>query len=120
MQKKDLEYYKKFLTNRMEELLSHADKTVSGMKEQKETYPDPTDRASLESDRNFMLRIRDREHQLLGKIKKALQRIENKTFGVCENCGENISSKRLKVRPVAALCIDCKKKGEAREKALGI
>ena len=72
MKKKDIEYFKELLTERLEELLSQADNTVSGMTAQKENFPDPTDRASLEADRNFMLRIRDREHKLIKKIKKAL------------------------------------------------
>jgi DnaK suppressor protein len=120
MKKKDIEYFKEFLTDRLEELLSHADDTVSGMTAPKENFPDPTDRASLESDRNFMLRIRDRESKLIKKIKKALYRIENGTFGICETCSEDISAKRLKARPVTTQCIDCKTKEEAFEKALGI
>ena len=120
MKKKDLEYFKALLSERLEELLSQADNTVSGMTAQKENFPDPTDRASLEADRNFMLRIRDREHKLIKKIKKALDRIENGTFGVCDTCGEDISIKRLKARPVTTQCIDCKTKEEAQEKALGI
>ena len=120
MKKKDIEYFKKFLNNRLEELLSHADNTVSGMTTPKENFPDPTDRASLESDRNFMLRIRDRENKLIKKIRKALARIDNDTFGICEKCGENITVKRLKARPVTTHCIDCKTKEEAFEKALGL
>jgi len=120
MKKKDIEYFKEFLNDRLQELLSHADNTVSGMTAPKENFPDPTDRASLESDRNFMLRIRDRENKLIKKIKKALDRIENDTFGICEKCGEDISVKRLKARPVTTHCIDCKTKEEAFEKALGL
>ena len=120
MKKKDNEYFKELLTNRLDELLNHADTTVSGMTAPKENFPDPTDRASLESDRNFMLRIRDRENKLIKKIKKALDRIEIGTFGVCEKCGEDITLKRLKARPVTTQCIDCKTKEEAFEKALGL
>jgi DnaK suppressor protein len=120
MKKKDIEYFKEFLNDRLQELLSHADNTVSGMTAPKDNFPDPTDRASLESDRNFMLRIRDRENKLIKKIKKALDRIENDTFGICEKCGEDISVKRLKARPVTTHCIDCKTKEEAFEKALGL
>jgi len=120
MKKKDVDYFKNFLNNRLEELLSHADNTVSGMTQPKENFPDPTDRAALESERNFMLRIRDRENKLIKKIRSALDRIENGTFGVCEECGENISIKRLKARPVTTQCIDCKTKEEASEKALGL
>ena len=120
MKEKDIQYFKELLTNQLEELLSQADDTVSGMTVPKENFPDPTDRASLEADRNFMLRIRDRESKLIKKIKKALDRIENGTFGICENCGEDISVKRLKARPVTTQCIECKTKEEAMEKALGI
>ena len=74
----------------------------------------------MESDRNFMLRIRDREYKLIKKIKEALARLENDTYGVCEECGEDISVPRLKARPVTTLCIDCKAKEEALEKALGL
>ena len=120
MKKKDSEYFKELLTKRLDELLNQADNTVSGMTAPKENFPDPTDRASLESDRNFMLRIRDRENKLIKKIKKALDRIETGTFGVCEKCGEDITLKRLKARPVTTQCIDCKTKEEAFEKALGL
>ena len=120
MKKKDVQYFKELLEGRLEDLLSRVDDTVSGMTDSKENFPDPTDRASLESDRNFLLRIRDRESKLIKKIRQALGRIENKTFGVCESCGEDISSKRLKARPVTSQCIECKSKEEALEKALGL
>ena len=112
--------FRNLLTSQLEELLEQADDTVSGMTAPKENFPDPTDRASLEADRNFMLRIRDRESKLIKKIKKALDRMDNETFGLCESCGENISMKRLKARPVTTQCIECKTKEEALEKALGI
>jgi len=120
MDKKDIEYFKELLTNRLEELLSQAEDTVVGMTAPKENFPDPTDRAALEADRNFMLRIRDREHKLIKKIKKTLQRIENGTFGECETCGEEIGIERLKARPVTAQCIECKTKQEATERSLGL
>ena len=120
MKKKDKEFFKNYLTERLEELLSQAGNTVTGMTETKENFPDPTDRAALEADRNFMLRIRDREAKLIKKIKAALDRIGNDTYGVCESCGEDITLKRLKARPVTTQCIDCKSKEEALEKALGL
>jgi len=120
MDEKDLEYFKNLLNDRLKELLHHADDTVTGMADSRENFPDPTDRASLEADRNFMLRIRDRESKLIKKVKKALQRIENGTFGICEKCGEEINIERLKARPVTTQCIDCKTKEEALEKALGL
>ena len=120
MKEKDIKFFKELLEKQLEELLHQADDTVYGMTSPKENFPDPTDRASLESDRNFMLRIRDREHKLIKKIKKALERIENDTFGICEKCGEDISIQRLKARPVTTQCIECKTKEEAFEKALGL
>lgn len=120
MDNKDKEFFKEYLENWLQELLAQAEDTVIDMKDQKENYPDPTDRASLEADRNFMLRIRDREYKLIKKIKEALARLENDTYGICEECGEDISVPRLKARPVTTLCIDCKAKEEAMEKALGL
>ncbi len=118
--KKKLEFFKRLLNERIEELLSQANETVSGMTSHKENLPDPSDRATLESDRNFTLRIRDRERKLIGKIKEALERIEQGTYGICEDCGEEISTERLKARPVTTLCIDCKKRQEIEEKVKGL
>jgi DnaK suppressor protein len=120
MKKKDIENFKKHLTARLDDLLNQAGDTVSGMTETKENFPDPTDRAALEADRNFMLRIRDLEAKLIKKIRAALERIESDRYGICESCGEDISIERLKARPVTTQCIDCKSKEEALEKALGI
>ena len=120
MKKKDLAFFKDLLTKRMEDLLSQADNTVSDMNTPKGNFPDPTDRATYEADRNFELRIRDREHKLIKKVKKALDRIDQGTFGICEKCGEDISIKRLQVRPVTTQCIECKTKEESLEKALGL
>jgi DnaK suppressor protein len=116
MNKDRLEYFKQYLTNQRDTLVSEAMKTVEDMSDEEETFPDPTDRASLESDRNFLLRIRDRERKLIVKINEALARIEDGTFGICEMCGEDISEERLKARPVTTLCIDCKTEEEEKEK----
>jgi DnaK suppressor protein len=120
MTKKREDYFKKLLTKRLDDLLVEANKTVTGMTDQEGNFPDPTDRATLESDRNFTLRIRDRERRLIAKITNALDRIDNGAFGICEECGEDISDKRLKARPVTTLCINCKKKQENQEKVKGI
>jgi len=85
----------------------------------KENYPDPNDRASLESDRNFELRIRDRERKLIIKMQEALKRMDDSIFGICEICNGLISEKRLMARPVTTLCIDCKMKQEKMEKLKG-
>ena len=120
MDKKKLEYFRGLLQDQLDELIDEALKTVNGMTNLKDTFPDPTDRAALETDRNFLLRIRDRERKLIEKIKEALDRIDNGQFGVCEVCGKEIGEERLMARPVTTLCIECKKKQEAREKARGL
>ena len=120
LKKKQLKEFENLLNEKLDNLLDEASKTVSGMSNPNENLPDPADRATLESDRNFTLRIRDRERKLAGKIRKALSRIENDTFGICEKCGEDISFKRLEARPVTTQCIDCKTKEEEFEKALGL
>lgn len=109
--------FKGLLHQQMQALLRDAADTVDGMSEvEKEGFPDPTDRASIETDRNFLLRIRDRERKLITKIRDALQRLDRGEFGVCESCGGNISTQRLKARPVTTLCIECKIEAEEKEK----
>ncbi len=115
MEKERLAFFKELLNERLRELFEAAEKTVTGMTDGKDSFPDPADRANLETDRNFELRIRDRERKLIGKIEEAIGRIESGTFGICEGCGEDISEDRLKARPVTTLCIDCKTKAEAEE-----
>lgn len=119
MDQQRLERYRELLQGKLDDLLVEAGRTVAGMTDTKENFPDPTDRAALESDRNFLLRIRDRERKLISKIQDALARIDDGTYGICEVCGEDISSERLKARPVTTLCINCKKRQEAQEKARG-
>jgi len=120
MDKEKQEEFRELLNQRLSDLLEEATRTVSGMTGQEENFPDPTDRASMESDRNFTLRIRDRERKLITKIKEALERIDEGTFGICEKCGEPISEERLRARPVTTLCIECKKKQENEEKLKGL
>lgn len=104
------------LQQQMDELLAGAGKTVSDMTGvPEENFPDPTDRALLESNRNFTLRIRDRERKLLAKIREAIKRIDGGTFGTCEGCGGEIEEKRLIARPMTTMCIDCKTVAEEEE-----
>ena len=119
MKEKDLKYFKKLLKEQLEDLLKHGEDAVSGMRDPGDNLPDPTDRASFDADRSFMLRIRDREAKLINKIREALDRIEEGSFGICETCGEEISIKRLMARPVTNQCIECKTNAEKREKAIG-
>jgi len=112
----DLQFFRELLVARRAELLEEAGRTAQGMGDLPETFPDPTDRGVLESDRNLMLRIRDRERKLIAKIDDALLRIEDGSFGMCEECGEWIGVERLKARPVTTLCIECKAAQEDRER----
>ena len=116
MKKAKLEEFRQLLQGQMDQLLREAGKTVSEMTDEKTNFPDPTDRASLESDRNFELRIRDRERKLISKIREALDRIEAGDFGECDDCGDMIGEARLKARPVTTLCIECKTEQERQEK----
>lgn len=79
-------------------------------------YPDMGDQATAETDRNFMLRLRDRDRGLLKKIDQTIERIKGKTYGFCEACGEQIGIKRLQARPVTTLCVDCKTEQEEEER----
>lgn len=117
---KKMVQFRALLHEKLNELLDEAQQTVNGMTVPEENLPDPTDRATLESDRNFTLRIRDRERRLIGKIKEALERIETGSYGICEVCGEDISEARLIARPVTTLCINCKTKQEQEEKVRGV
>ncbi len=117
MDKTQLEFFKDLLEQRKSALLNGVTDTVVEMNDDDETFPDPNDRASLESDRNFTLRIRDRERKLISKIDKAMQRIEDGSFGMCEECGCEISARRLEARPVTTLCIACKEEQERKEKS---
>ncbi|MEJ2034480.1 MAG: RNA polymerase-binding protein DksA [Deltaproteobacteria bacterium] len=119
MDKERLAYFRAKLEEMAQALLSEAEKTITEMTDHSDNYPDPTDRASAESDRNFELRIRDRERKLLSKIREAIERIDGGTYGICESCGDDISDKRLEARPVTTLCIECKTQQEQYEKAQG-
>jgi DnaK suppressor protein len=120
MNKRKRGQYRKLLERSLARLVDEASQTLNGMSSEKALFPDPTDRASLESDRNFLLRIRDRERKLLLKIQEALKRIDEGTFGICQECGQEISESRLKARPVATLCVECKRKQERQEKMAGV
>ncbi len=115
MTDKEIEFFRNLLHQRMQELRSEAGKTVEDMDED-ENFPDPSDRASMESNRNSVLRIRDRERKLIFKIQDALRRLDEGNYGICEECGEEIGMERLKARPVTTLCIECKSSQEIEER----
>jgi DnaK suppressor protein len=108
---------KKKLLKQRQELLTEAEHTLNNkISTEKESFPDPTDQAVAELDNNFVLRLRGREQKLLKKIDEAISRIDGGTYGVCEECGGQISTKRLEARPVTTLCIECKTAQEEAEK----
>lgn len=115
MNRDQLEQFRLRLQGMLGELQGEVVETVTGMRSEAEPFPDPNDRASLESDRNLTLRIRDRERKLRSKIEEALARIEDGSFGICESCGEPIGAKRLEARPVTTLCVACKESQEDEE-----
>lgn len=120
MEQERLEYFKKLLDKERQEVLTAATETIKELNAAEENLPDITDMASAEADRSFQLRIRDRERKLLNKIDKAILRISDGTYGICEGCGDDIEEKRLEARPVTTLCIKCKAKQETEEKAKGL
>lgn len=119
MDQKDIEFFRKHLTGMLEEAQQKGDSTIEELTDSNEVFADPADRATAESDRAFTLRIRDRERRLIRKIQAALQRIDDGSYGVCEDCGEEIGVARLKARPVTRLCINCKSKQEEDEHLRG-
>jgi DnaK suppressor protein len=119
MEEKDLLLFKEQLEAMKAEINIDVEQTLTEMTSQTGNIPDPNDRASMESDRSFELRIRGRERKLMDKVEEALLRIDDGSFGVCAGCGEDIAVKRLQARPVAKYCIDCKTRQEQREKEQG-
>lgn len=120
MDKDKLDFFREELEKKKREILDEAGKTMNEMTDQTTNVPDPNDRATIESGRSFELRIRDRERKLLSKIDEAIVRIDEGTFGICEDCDEEIGLKRLEARPVTTLCIDCKTAQETQEKSKGL
>lgn len=112
----ELQTLKGVLEEQLEALISQSRNAVSALTEVRETDADPLDLAVTESNRDFTLRMADRERRLLTKIRYALERINNGEYGACENCGEPITFGRLMARPVATLCIDCKTEAEQVER----
>ena len=118
MNAKMKEYFKQKLLNWKNELLKESSQTLHNLQSDNEAKPDITDRASEEIDRSFELRTRDRERKLINKINSALQRIEDGSYGYCEETGEPIGLKRLEARPVATLSLEAQEMHEKAEKRL--
>ena len=119
MDSEQLQEFKEQLEQMKTDIISDVEQTLTDMTSQNGNIPDPNDRATMESDRSFELRLRGRERKLLDKIDEAVARIDDGTYGICDDCGEEIRIKRLEARPVAKFCIDCKIKQEQQEKAQG-
>jgi DnaK suppressor protein len=111
-----VEYFRRKLLRWRSELLKEADDTLTSLQNGGLQEPDLTDRASAETDRALELRTRDRARKLIGKIDAALERIENGTYGYCEETGEPISLRRLEARPIATLSIEAQERHERMEK----
>jgi DnaK suppressor protein len=110
------EYFRRKLLRWRAELLREADDTLASLQQGGIAEADLTDRASVETDRALELRTRDRARKLISKIDQAIERIENGTYGYCEETGEPISLKRLEARPIATLSIEAQERHERMEK----
>jgi DnaK suppressor protein len=111
------EYFRRKLMRWRDEILRGSDETLRQLKEEETRVADMTDWASAEMQRSFELRTRDRERKLLSKIDAALRRIEEGTYGYCEETQEPIGLKRLEARPIATLSIEAQERHERRERA---
>ena len=120
MQHKDLDYFKDLLTRWLDELIGRAGNTVVGLINVEDPLSDPLDRAVFDTERGYTLRIRSRESVLINKIRASLDDIEDGVYGICDDCGTGISIERLKARPVAGRCIQCKTRQEQREHSTGV
>lgn len=114
--KKKLEEFRKILNAKKDVLIKEAVEALGDMTEIQENYADMTDQASAEVDRNFLLRIKDRERKLILKIDSVIKKIDDGTYGICELCGDPISEQRLHARPETTQCIECKTDMEANER----
>jgi len=116
MSNKQLKHFQKILSAWKRELMFEVDRTVHHMQDEAANFPDPNDRATQESEFGLELRTRDRERKLLRKIDSALARIDEGSYGYCDETGEEIGLKRLEARPVATLCLEAQERRELAER----
>jgi DnaK suppressor protein len=116
MNPRQREYFRRKLEAWREEILRESRETLENLQEESQNHPDMADRASSESDRALELRTRDRQRKLIGKIDSALKRIEENTYGYCEETGDPIGLARLDARPIATLSLEAQEMHERREK----
>jgi DnaK suppressor protein len=116
MNERQREYFRQKLLAWREDILRESKETLQHLQDENQNHPDFADRASSETDRAIELRARDRQRKLIAKIDEALSRIEDGTYGYCEETGEPISIKRLEARPIATLSIEAQERHERRER----
>ncbi len=116
MNEQQRSYFRAKLVSWKNDILREARETLDALQEENTNHPDLADRASSETDRSIELRARDRQRKLIGKINSAMQRLDEGTYGFCEETGEPISLKRLDARPIATLSIEAQERHERREK----
>src|SRR5246127_4346158 len=116
MNDRQREYFRNKLLTWREDILREAKATLLQLQDENQNHPDLADRASSETDRAIELRARDRQRKLIAKIDAAIQRIEDGSYGYCEETGEPISLKRLEARPIATLSVEAQERHEKREK----
>lgn len=116
MNERQREYFRRKLLNWKNDILQEAQETLENLQNESENHPDLADRASSETDRAIELRARDRQRKLIAKIEAAISRIDDGTYGYCEETGEPISLMRLEARPIATLSIEAQERHEKNER----
>ena len=116
MNERQREYFRAKLLAWREDILKEAKETLQHLQEENQNHPDLADRASSETDRAIELRARDRQRKLIAKIDEAIARIDEGTYGYCEETGEPISLRRLEARPIATLSVEAQERHERRER----
>jgi len=116
MNERQREYFRAKLLAWREDILKEAKETLLHLQEENQNHPDLADRASSETDRSIELRARDRQRKLIAKIDEALARIDDGTYGYCEETGEPIALRRLEARPIATLSVEAQERHERRER----
>jgi len=118
MNPKQIEYFRQKLLNWRQELIEESQETINNLRGEVRDVGDEAERASRETENSLELRTRDRYRKLLGKIDQALSRIEDGSYGFCEETGEEIGLNRLEARPIATLCLDAQERWELKQKQL--
>ncbi len=116
MNERQKEYFRRKLLAWKDDILEESRETLVALQSENENHPDLADRASSETDRAIELRARDRQRKLIAKIEAAIERLDDGSYGYCEEAGEPISIKRLDARPIATLSIEAQERHERREK----